>query len=783
MSRMQHLLFAATSVLGSGSALAQLPSPPISPAPVTRLEYYAEGNFKRRVEGEGSLNHATTHEYDRLNRRKKTIDARGKDTLFDYNGREDLTLVTDPRGLATQYPRNGLGDVTGLSSPDTGPATHTQDAAGNLKTRLDSRGVLATHSYDALNRLTSVVYSQGGATHDLGWTYDQTGSGFSYGVGRLTSTQYPLGSTTYAYNPQGWLVSASQSLASSVSGSTLTHTVGYGHDAAGRITSITYPSGRVLYIAHVGGVPTSLSIAPQASAVALPLLSNLQFEPVVGSHGPARSWLWHLDSTTLAHERHFDTWGRLIRYPLGGAVRDIHYDAADRISSYTHLNASTGAPVPTLDQSFGYDELGRLTSVNSGVGNWTYAYDDNGNRTLQTFVGSAGSSSNSHTIDTNSNRLLASSNPNRRFTHDAAGNTEIDRLFNVVAWQGTHDLSGRLAQTRASSDGRNFTVARHEHDARGLRVLKETTAREVCSERGRCVTIAVYPPQGTIFVHDEEGRLLGEYDGNSGSVRREYVWLQGMPVAVIDGPPTNPAVAYIQADHLDTPRTVIDRQGRQRWTWLAEPFGHSAPVTNPVGFGVYELNLRMPGQYHDGETGQSYNWWRTYDASVGRYTQSDPIGLQGGINTYAYSENNPVSFTDPQGLATWKGWARSISIGAYQREVYELTSDCACGLRYKIRVTVNYGGPGIGAIVQRWYATLSDPMKCASPDALAGPANTYSFGLAARYGSSYSRTRIGLAESAGWDTVEGLGASVGVAAGISSVEVVEVTRCDDCPKP
>ena len=173
----------------------------------------------------------------------------------------------------------------------------------------------------------------------------------------------------------------------------------------------------------------------------------------------------------------------------------------------------------------------------------------------------------------------------------------------------------------------------------------DSTASMGTSSSGSAVGIQ------TVFVHGQNGELLGEYDGR-GTVLREYIWLQGMPVAVIDGPAARPQIYYVQTDPIDTPKVLLDRSGRQRWTWVAEPFGNSLPIENPIGLGPVKLNLRMPGQYYDEESGLSYNWNRSYDSGVGRYTQSDPIGLEGGINTYVYVEGNPVNKVDPMGLAT-----------------------------------------------------------------------------------------------------------------------------------
>ena len=65
---------------------------------------------------------------------------------------------------------------------------------------------------------------------------------------------------------------------------------------------------------------------------------------------------------------------------------------------------------------------------------------------------------------------------------------------------------------------------------------------------------------------------------------------------------------------------------------------------------VDAFNLRFPGQYYDVETGKHYNYFRDYDSSVGRYIESDPIGLKGGLNTYGYVRGSPLNLVDRRGL-------------------------------------------------------------------------------------------------------------------------------------
>lgn len=628
--QMDHHRFAALAAgvaTALASVLAQAAPPPTSPAPVVNYEYDANGNLTKTIQAKdlANFNFKTENKYDALNRMNKSTNAKAGSTEFGYDGQDNLTSVKDPRKLETQYPRNGLGAATSLISPDTGTATNTYDVAGNVKTRTDSRGVLATYGYDDLQRLSSLAYTQAGKpTQTYAWVYDQTGADYGAGIGRLSRADHPNGANRYVYDIQGRLTTEVQRINAVTGGNSgqQTLTVGYGYDAVGRVNAVTYPSGRKLTIVHTSGQPTGLSLAKDAGSAATVLVNQIQWEPF----GGVKSWQWNMASGFVPHNRSYDTSGRLVRYPLRGAYRDLVYDAADRIKSYTHSHIDNGEALPALDQAFVYDALGRLTDVSANGSSWTIDYDENGNRKGVTLNGVA----RAYTTPVTSNRLTALTNPARSFGHDVAGNTESDTSVGYVA---TYDLAGRLATLKKGG-----VTTTYSYDNQGRRIRK-------FGSDGAASTV--------LFAYDLEGRMLGEYD-RLGRPLREYVWLGSTPVAVFTPDPASaahpPIAYYIHADHLDTPRMVLDRNDKRRWRWMAEPFGTTAPEINPDGVGVFQLPLRHPGQYADVESGLFYNWNRYFDPSTGRYVTSDPIGLAGGINTYAYVDGDAVSYADPEGL-------------------------------------------------------------------------------------------------------------------------------------
>lgn len=559
----------------------------------TQYGYDANGN--RRLITDPKVQTTQTL-FDALNRGYQTTDPISGVTQTIYLPSNHLRQITSPNGSQANFSIDGLGLVLIETLPDRQSRSATYDTAGNQLTLSGSGGFLQTRSYDALNRVTSVNYPNSGENIQYVWDGAQ---GCSYGVGRLCAVTDVAGSTTYAYDARGNLVSKTRTEAGH------TYTTSFGRDAADRLSSVSAPTGQVVSIGRdADGVVEQLT----ADAEGQPQLKLVDQVEVDAAGNTVSLLLGNGATITRTHAED----GRLLEQlgspPLANLT--LGYDANGNLISRTLAGANA---------TFGYDALDRVVSEAGPAVNQSFTYDGNDNRLSD--------ASGVKTYRSNSDRLLTVNG--QSVTYDPSGNQLQARGLNL-----TWNQAGQLASVSQGST----LLATYFYDERGLRSRKVTTAAA---------------PQGArtvVYHYDEQAQLIAETAAD-GAPLRTYVWRDGSPQAVIEHDGANKRVLYLEVDHVGSPVAARSQGGQVVWKWDADAFGNAQPNHDPDGDGTaVTINLRYPGQYFDVESGLHYNWNRYYDPSLGRYVSSDPIGFAGGTNTFSYANQNPQRFTDMEGL-------------------------------------------------------------------------------------------------------------------------------------
>ena len=551
--------------------------------------------------------------YDGLNRQLSQVDNyQGTDStantaIWSYLDAADrLTGVMDPSQLKTATTYDGLSNPTAQSSPDTGTSYSDYDAAGNRVEHYDAKGIEVFYSYDALNRLTTVSYPD--SSQNISYHYDEANSvtgcpTTSAPIGRLTRIVEANVTTVFCRGPHGNLIERDQITASGTDYTEMSYTPG------DRLSSRIYPDGaNASYSRNANGQISAISLSPPHQGSS-PAVSNISYLPF----GPISSYTLGNGQTIT---RSYDANNRLT--DLTSPALNLHY-ARDAMGNITAQGDAPGAANPT--ETYSYDPLYRLTQVSAGgTAQESVTYNATGDRTSKSGGDLA---TGTYSYNTGTHQLTATGNYAR--AADANGNTTA-----IIQPASTYGLgySDRNRLTVAQLNG--STIGSYTYNALGERIQKTAGAT------------------ATRFIYDDDQQLLTAEATGSGT--RDYVWLDELPVAVVDS--VNGGVqglGYITADALGTPRAVATSWGATVWQWstTGNAWGEASPTSNG-----YVLNLRYPGQYYDAESGTNYNMFRTYEPATGRYLQSDPVGLLGGISTFGYVDGNPLSYIDPYGLAT-----------------------------------------------------------------------------------------------------------------------------------
>lgn len=309
------------------------------------------------------------------------------------------------------------------------------------------------------------------------------------------------------------------------------------------------------------------------------------------------------------------------------------YDANNRRTTRTLPNGTTS--------TYSYDDGSRLTSILTTLGQTTidslsYTMDNAGNRTAKT----QNATNYSYAYD-NIYRLTQatpSSGSPETYTYDPVGNRltkapDMPPNTNATT-QYSYDDENRLTGVQITQNG-NIKQLTFAYDPFGKRISKTIVQDAIgtdCQSPNVC-------PRTINYVYDGQNIIM-EYD-QTGNITAKYTHGPNIdePLAVQQGTNTY----YYHADGLGSITALSNASGSIVQTYSYDSFGNMTATGN----------IRQPFTYtareYDYATGMYFYRARYYDPKVGRFVTKDPIGFKGGINVYAYVNNNPIMYRDPSG--------------------------------------------------------------------------------------------------------------------------------------
>ena len=648
------------------------------------ISEYENGLLIRMIEKDsnGGIVTQTSYDYDSYGRQNTITDLRNGTTTVTYDAADRVVTMTDPLSQSTTNHYDILGRIWKVDYPDGGSLTNVYDAKGNLALSYGSRQFPVGYGYDRLDRVTSMTnwteYPGSGARVTQ-WQFsnrgfltnkvyaDQSRMAYTYTAGgklaskigrQITSSYGDWVEVLYSYNTAGDLKSVRNSL-------WLTPGITNTYNRLGLLENIVQGTntttrsydhaGQLLCETYTGGTLSGFSV--NYSYDSLMRLSQLRVPGV------------------LTNTYSYDTAGRVTSLSNGNYSAHYSYMTnSPLISSVTHKQGSTAR----LTTAMGYDQLNRMTNIvstPSGAGQttwsytaaynqvnqrtrttladdsyWDYTYDDLGQLDSGGKHTSAGTqisgrqftydqdeignrisvnSSTSYTAN-NVNQYIAINSQN--LTYDGDGNLLTDGV-----WTYTWDGENRL--TRMVSTNLTKTLA-FTYDYQGRRIEKKVWNNTTGS--GTPATYLKYIYDGW--------NLIAELNGNSSdAVVRTYSWgpeAQGVPGTLRMISDNNGVYfpAYDPNGNVMGLVKATDGTVCAQYEYL--PYGEQVTATGTM---AASNPIRFSTKYRDNENGLYYYGYRYYSPDMGRWLSRDPIEERGGLNLYAFVNNDPVNHYDKLG--------------------------------------------------------------------------------------------------------------------------------------
>jgi len=565
-----------------------------------QYQYDVEGNRIREEtkDPQGTLKKYLDFTYDAYNNLKKIINPDTTYTEFTYDGRKNPTASKDPKNNSTTYTYDPLSRVKQMTQPLSTITGYGYDSQDNQASITDPNGNITQYYNDDFGRKNQNGSPDTGTTDYL---YDDAGNliqrfdaketvvNYTYdALNRLTAIQFPS--------------DPNQNVTFTYDSTSITYGIGrltgrvdpsgaytFYYDAHGNLTREDKTVGGILYSTHFTYNNNNI-----LTSITYPSGRTITYTP---------DQIGRISQVSTTLNGNPKTLASAITYlPYGG------------ITGLTYGNG--------LSLTQGYDNQYRISSIVTGsVQNLAYGYDANGNITsildsVNPPGGEVFDPPGTYTYQTGTNKLThIEGTPPIDYGYDANGNITTENT-----WTYIYDLSNQMIRVLDNTN----QVAEYTYNGAGQRIKKVTQT------------------ETRIFHYDLLGHLIAETN-QTGQMLAEYVYLGDQLLAMIK---PGELVYYFNNDHLGTPQVLTDDTQTIAWKAVYTPFGEAVPSIQTV-----ENPFRFPGQYYDQETGLHYNYFRYYNPQTGRYMTPDPIGLEGGINLFAYVQNNPINGYDIFGLS------------------------------------------------------------------------------------------------------------------------------------